>query len=77
MVGEAGVVEGGVEATIEGDEFTSVLHAQEHFASGFVVVAGGRKNGFDGTAAGLLAEEVQDGLTVEGADDLYAATSRR
>jgi len=53
-VGEAGVVGGGVEATIEGDEFAGVLHADEHFATGFVVVAGGGENVFDGTGIGTF-----------------------
>ena len=53
-VGEAGMVGGGVEARIRGDEFTGMLHANDHFATGFVVVAGGGKNVFDGTRVGTF-----------------------
>ena len=45
--GEAGMVGGGVEATGGRDEFPGLAHAQEHFAAGFVVIAGGVENGFD------------------------------
>src|SRR5207248_320299 len=46
--GEAGMVGGDVEAAGGGDEFASRAHAQKHFASGFIVVAGGSEDGFDG-----------------------------
>ena len=48
----------------EGDEFASLGHTEEHFAAGFVVVAGGGKNGFDGTRFGTFAQKLQDGETV-------------
>ena len=56
-VGEAGVVGGGVETTVEGDEFASHLHAHEHFAPGFVVIAGGGEDVFDVTGIGTFAQE--------------------
>lgn len=48
------MVEGSVEAAIKGDEFAGVLHAHEHFAAGFVVVAGGGQDVFDGTRFGTF-----------------------
>ena len=58
----------GVEATGGRDEFTGHLHADEHFATGFVVVAGGGENGFDVLWAGTVVQELEDGLAVQGAD---------
>ena len=52
------MVGGGVEAATEGDEFTGLLHAHEHFASGFVVIAGCDQDIFDGTGIGIFAEKV-------------------
>ena len=59
---------GGVEARGGGDELTGGLHAQEHFATGFVVVAGGGQDVFDVLRSGILQEELEDGLPVLGAD---------
>ena len=56
-VGEAGVVGGGVEAAIEGDQFTGMLHAHKHFAPGFIIVAGGVQDVFDVTGIGTFAQE--------------------
>ncbi len=53
-VAEAGMVGGGVEATIQGEEFTGLGHTEQHFAAGFVVVASGGKNVFDGTGIGTF-----------------------
>jgi hypothetical protein len=44
----------GVETTIQGDEFTGLGHTQQHFASGFIVVAGSSENIFDGTGIGTF-----------------------
>ena len=44
IVGEvekAGMIGGGVETTGGRDQFSGHFHAQQHFASGFFVVAGG------------------------------------
>lgn len=45
---------GGVEATIKGNEFAGTLHANEHFATSFVVVAGGGEDVCDGTGIGTF-----------------------
>ena len=58
------MVDGGVNATGRRDEFTCHFHAQEHFAPGFVIVAGCFEDIFDVAGVGLFAEEVQDGLTM-------------
>ena len=48
----------GVEAMTEGNEFTGLGHTQEHFATGFVVVAGGGEDGFDVTRIGTFAQKL-------------------
>jgi len=55
-VGKSGVVGGGVETTVERDEFTSHLHMDEHFAPGFVVVASGGENVLDVTLYGFFGD---------------------
>ena len=55
VVCQAGMVGSGVETRGRGDEFACVFHAQEHFASGFVVVAGGGEDGFDGVGGETMA----------------------
>jgi len=59
---------GGVAALIQGDEFTGLLHTPEHFAPGFVVIAGGVQDVLDGTGIGTRTQEVQDGLALRRAD---------
>jgi len=53
-VGEARVIGGGIEATIKGDEFAGMLHADEHFSASFVVVGGGGQDVFDVTGIGTF-----------------------
>ena len=53
-IGEAWVADGSVETAIEADEFTSMLHAEEHFATSFIVIASGGQNVFDGTRIGTF-----------------------
>ena len=53
-IGKARVVGGGVEAGGGRDKFAGGFHAHEHFATGFVVVAGGGENFFDGTGLGTF-----------------------
>ena len=62
------MVGGGVETAIEGDEFAGMLHTDEHFASGFVVVTGGGQDGFDVTGFGTFVQKLEDSTTVRGAD---------
>ena len=59
---------GGVETAIKGDEFAGMLHTDEHFATGFVVVAGGGQNVFDGTGIGTFMQKSQDSPAVWGTD---------
>ncbi len=58
----------GVETTGGRDQFSGHLHAQQHFASGFSVVAGGLKNVRDGPGDIAVLQEAQDGLPVGRAD---------
>jgi len=44
----------GVETTSGGDEFACLLHTQEHFTPGFVVIAGGTQDVVDGAGSRLL-----------------------
>jgi len=62
------MVGGGVETTGGRDQFSGPLHAQQHFASCFAVVAGGLKNVLDGLGGVAVAQEAQDGLPVGRAD---------
>ena len=62
------MVGGGVEAASEGDEFTGMLHAHEHFATSFVVVAGSGQDVFDVTGIGTFVQKLEDGTAVWGAD---------
>ena len=50
------------------------LHALEHFATGFVVVAGGVEDGFDGVGRRTVVQEAEDGLTVHGVSGSGAQT---
>ena len=62
------MIGGGIEATIQGDEFAGLGHAQEHLAPGGVVIAGGLQDGVEGTGGRLLAQEVQNGLALRRTD---------
>ena len=55
---------GGVEATSRSDEFASHAHAQDHLASGLLVIAGGLNDVFEGADGRAGVEEVQDGLAM-------------
>ena len=54
------MISGGVEATGGRDQFSGHLHAQQHFASGFAVVAGGLKNVRDALGDSAVLQETQD-----------------
>lgn len=56
----------GVEATGGADEFASQSHAGEHFAPGCGVVAGSGQDVRDALRGRVVAQEVEDGLTVRG-----------
>jgi hypothetical protein len=58
----------GVETAPDQDEFAGLFHAQHHFAPGFVVIAGGGEDRFDGLGAGTDMQEVEDGLALGGVD---------
>jgi hypothetical protein len=58
------MVGGGIEATSGRVELTGEFHADEHFATGFVVVGGGVEDGGDGLGSGAVLQEVEDGLAV-------------
>ena len=54
------MVGGGVETTGGRDQFSDHFHAQQHFASGFAVVAGGLENVRDGPGDSAVLQEAQD-----------------
>ncbi len=58
----------GVETTGGRDQFSGHLHAYQHFASGFAVVAGGLKNVRDALGRVAVLQEAEDGLPIGGAD---------
>src|SRR5438105_14563940 len=62
------MVGGGVETTSGRDQFSGHLHAQQHFTSGFAVVAGGLKNVRDGPGDSAVLQETEDGVPVGRAD---------
>ena len=62
------MIGGRVETTGRRDEFTGHLHAQQHFASGFAVVAGGLEDVRDGPGGVAVLQEAQDGLSIGRAD---------
>ena len=62
------MVGGGIETTGGRVQFASEFHADEHFATGFVIVGGGVEDGGDGLRSGAVLEEVEDGLAVWGED---------
>ena len=62
------MVGGGVETTSRRDQFSGHFHAQQHFASGFAVVAGGLEDVRDGLGGVAVLQEAQDGLPVGRAD---------
>jgi hypothetical protein len=62
------MIGGGVETTGGRDQFSGHLHAHQHFASGFAVVAGGLKNVRDGPGGVAVVQEAEDGLPVGRAD---------
>ena len=55
---------GGVETPGGRDQFPGALHAQEHFAPCFAVVAGGLQNVGDALGRVAVLQEAQDGLSV-------------
>ena len=59
---------GGVETTGGRNQFTGHLHAQQHFAAGFAVVAGGRENVGDALGSVTVLQEVEDGLAIGGVE---------
>src|SRR5438105_3923849 len=74
-VEQAGMVGGRVETTGGRDQFSGHFHAQQHFASGFAVVAGGLKNVRDGLGDSAVLQEAQDGLPIGRADGTGAHAS--
>ena len=58
---------GGVETPGGGNQFSGPLHAYEHFASGFAVVAGGFEDVGDALGRVAVLQEAQDGQPVGGA----------
>ena len=61
------MIGGGVEATGGRDQFPGHLHAQEHFAPGFVVVAGGCEDLWNALGREAVVQEADDGLPMGGA----------
>jgi hypothetical protein len=66
-VDQAGMVGGGVETTGGRDQFPGQPHAFEHFAPGFLVVAGDFEDLFDALRGGAALQEAEDGLPMWGA----------
>ena len=66
----------GVETTGGRDQFSGHLHAHQHFASGFAVVAGGLEDVRDGLGDIAVLQEAQDGLPVGRADGTGAQASQ-
>ncbi len=62
------MVGGSVETTGGRDQFSGHFHAHQHFASGFVIVAGGLEDVRDGPGDIAVLQEAQDGLPVGRAD---------
>ena len=62
------MVGGGVETTGGRDQFSGHFHAQQHFASGFFVVAGGFQNVRDSLGSVALLQEMENGLPIGRAD---------
>ena len=58
---------GGVETRGGGNQFSGPLHAQQHFASGFAVVAGGLEDVGDALGRVAVLQEAQDGQPIGGA----------
>ena len=56
------MVGGGVETTGGRDQFSGHFHAQQHFASGFAIVAGGLEDVRDGSGGVAVLQEAQDGV---------------
>ena len=54
------MVGGSVETTGGRDQFSGPIHAYQHFASGFAVVAGGLENVRDGPGGVAVLQEAQD-----------------
>ena len=59
---------GGVEAAGGRDELTGHFHAQKHFATGFIVIAGDGEDVFDVLWCGISLKKLEDGLAVQRAD---------
>jgi len=62
------MVGGGVETACGRDQFPSLTHAQQHFASCILVVAGGLEDVRDAVGGVALLQEAEDGLPIRGAD---------
>ncbi len=60
------MVGGGIETTRGGDQFPGQLHACEHFAPRFMVVAGGFEDCRDALRGGAVLQEAEDGLPMWG-----------
>lgn len=60
------MVGGGIKATGGGDQFSGQLHACEHLASRFVVVAGGCEDFRDAAGGEAVLQEAEDGLPLGG-----------
>ena len=56
------MIGGGVETTGGRDQFSGHLHAHQHFASGFAVVAGGLKNVRDGPGDSAVLQKAEDSV---------------
>ncbi len=67
---QARVIRGGIEGETGRnlDEFARLFHAQHHFASGFIIVAGGMKDVLEAVGSGTLVQEVENGLSLRGAN---------
>ncbi len=74
---QAGVIGGSIEARSHGNEFACLLHAQQHLAPSFVVVAGGAQDVFDAVGSGTVVQEAQNGLPMQGADRTGAQARER
>ncbi len=62
-----GMIGGGVETTSGRDQFPGHPHAYEHFAPGFLVVAGDFEDLLDALWGGTVLQEAEDGLPMWGA----------
>jgi len=79
LVRQAGVIGDGIEidARSHGNDFACLLHAQQHLAPGFGVVAGGAQDVFDAVGSGTVVQEAQNGLPMQRADRTGAQARER